>query len=436
MHKFIYILSVTVLSLMAVSCEESDVDHRDYLLGFVADDALMTGTFDPCNIMESVGGYEPSDVLDRLAYRLLKELRGVQPDAGVFMRYNEHGLGGLLLYINDIDELDASLKRAGFERGQTGEYVTYMPDPPVGKGFVAHGRVLWFAGGGDATLCVENVKTMEAKAETKPLIQWQRDRMAMPNTVNAMFRFGLKNNIAHIAIDIKGHKMDVNAQLLNDEGLVAKEHPDSAYRLLNQEVVESVSEDAAIVLACALPEGLPFERWLGRGGLTSLIEVARDIDATVGIGIGLKDGCDGDIADFSNYAFTVVAEMRHGMAEKDAEVLAGMVRRVGLPVTKNGGKNLIGSPDEPLGKIYADGDSRIVITTADEVMPRSIEIADVTNLMGYIKIDILAGGPAAELLGIDYGIQGSGVLTPTTMSLTVKLDGAKGGFIENIMRLL
>lgn len=432
--RIIYLLLGAVLSLLAVSCAKPEIDYRDYLLGFTADDATVTGSLDPQAIVESAGSYEPSDALDRMVYRLLKELRGVQPDAGVFTRYNEHGLGGLLLYVNDAGDVDASLKDAGFKKSGSGDYVAYMPKRPVGKGFVAHGNVLWLVDGGNAVRCVENVKAMEAKAEANPLIQWQRDRIAMPNTVNVMFRFGLKNNIAHMTIDISGLKMDINAQNLDDNGRAAKEHPDEAYRLLNQAIVETVARDAAVVLACALPEGLPYERWLGGRALSPLVGVIRDIDATVGIGVGLRDDCDGDIADFSNYAFTVAAEMKPGTADKDVAALAEILRRAGLPVVKSGNEVLVGGADEPFGKIYAD-DGKIMITTASQVMPRHIEIADITNLMGYVKIDILAGGPIAEMLGIDYGIQGNGVLTPTTMSLTLKLDGAEGGFVENIMRL-
>ena len=68
-------------------------------------------------------------------------------------------------------------------------------------------------------------------------------------------------------------------------------------------------------------------------------------------------------------------------------------------------------------------------------MPAKVDIDEVDDMIGYVDVNILAKSPVAMLMGINYGIKVKGVATPVTFSLTFTLDGAKGGFLENILKI-
>ena len=168
------------------------------------------------------------------------------------------------------------------------------------------------------------------------------------------------------------------------------------------------------------------------GELSPLFE---DFDSSIALGLGLATDAGVNLNDFGAYSLNLVMRMKPGTAAKALGNAVDAARSMWLPVTVSDGVALFGNSSSPIARAYTDANDLVITTSSAKLMPAKVDIDEVDDMIGYVDVNIPAKSPVAMLMGINYGIKVKGVATPVTFSLTFTLDGAKGGFLENILKI-
>ncbi|MGM9844629.1 MAG: hypothetical protein ACI30K_00150 [Muribaculaceae bacterium] len=431
------VTAVSVALVLGTSCSKDTVDTRDMLLSYAADDAMVVVTFAPAEIIKSMGDYKPTSARDAAVLENLNKIKGINTESGAFFTDSSSDGGVVVLAITSLDDLTASLEEIGFKHTGVGEGYEAFNMPSSRVGFVAKDNVLWMVAGHTPENCVGKTQEKIEAAKAKPLAQWKRDRIAMDNTVNILVspQKAFVGKYVAVTIDIEGLKAKINAQSLDNKGMTTGFFGEDAFKDLDRDLTAKVANGASAIIAVSLPTDFDVNSVLSYSGMGVLSPLFEDFDSSIALGLGIADKGGANLGDYSSYTLNLVMRMKPGTADKALASAISAARSMWVPVTKADGVALFGNASSPIARAYTDANDLVITTSSAKLTPAKVDIDDVDDMIGYVDVNIAAKSPVAMLMGINYGIKVKGVATPITFSLSITLDGAKGGFLENILKI-
>lgn len=429
--------AVLVALMLGTSCSKDTVDTRDMLLSYAADDAMVVGTFNSAEIIKSMGDYKPTSARDAAVLDKLNKVKGIDTESGAFFTDGRYNGGAVMWAITSLDDLKSSMKEIGFKHTDVGQGYESFNMPSSNMGFVAKDNVMWLVSGRTPQACAKEVNDNIEAAKAKPLAQWKRDRIAMDNTINILVspQKAFVGKYVAATIDIEGVKATVNAQSLDNKGMTTGFFGEDAFKTLDRDLAAKAANGASALFAVSLPTDFDVNTVLSYSGMGVLSPLFEDFDSSIALGLGLATDAGVNLNDFGAYSLNLVMRMKPGTAAKALGNAVDAARSMWLPVTVSDGVALFGNSSSPIARAYTDANDLVITTSSAKLTPAKVDIDEVDDMIGYVDVNIPAKSPVAMLMGINYGIKVKGVATPVTFSLTFTLDGAKGGFLENILKI-